>query len=218
MDDLIAKREAELNDPDHHASTTFQDHTGCGTLRGPKHSNAMSIFSLTDPFTLEQLKEAYRRLALTCHPDKAGGDAKKFSQIGKSFKLLRPLVQKEQQTLDEMLMERDSALQVPQTDIKDFGKAFENRHVNEHLSGHDEWFKQEVVAEARAPEKIKFKDFDREFERCNKAKAMAIVRHTVSYLPSSHMACTDLTEKDGQEFSGNGYSDLKSAYGRSILN
>ncbi len=46
--------------------------------------NPLQIFNLPENFTLEQLKIAYRKLALKHHPDR-GGDPNKFKIISKSY-------------------------------------------------------------------------------------------------------------------------------------
>lgn len=49
--------------------------------------NAMSLFGLTQNYTLDELKNAYRKLAIRTHPDK-GGNPKDFERVTKSYFLL----------------------------------------------------------------------------------------------------------------------------------
>jgi hypothetical protein len=77
------------------------------------------------------------------------------------------------------------------------------------------WFKSEIPEKMRAPEKVKFKQFNEMFDKCNAKKSGAIVKHVIDYMPSSNIACSSIYGDD-DNFNGDGYSDLAS-YGQSIL-
>jgi hypothetical protein len=86
------------------------------------------------------------------------------------------------------------------------------------VNGHDDWFKGAIPKRMQMPEKVKPKHFNKVFEKYNAEKASTIVKHTVDYLPSSNMAYSAIFDDSEDCFNGDGYSDLKLAYGQSILN
>lgn len=51
-----------------------------------------TYFGLTEPFTLEELKTAYRRLAHRLHPDK-GGSKEAFQTLQRHYRAAKPLCQ-----------------------------------------------------------------------------------------------------------------------------
>lgn len=56
-------------------------------LRNDKRGEALKVFGLSDPVTDKEIKQRYRKLANTHHPDK-GGDNKIIQQINKAYALL----------------------------------------------------------------------------------------------------------------------------------
>jgi hypothetical protein len=217
MDALIKKREAELDDKKTPLSSKFQTHRGCGTIKDAKYDAAIRMYGLSGTFSATQLKNAYKRMALIYHPDKPGGTKESFNKLKSGYKRLRPHASRTTMTLNEMLKERDAAIHIEKVETKDFNRTFERTHTSAHArSGHDVWFKSEIPEKMRAPEKVKFKQFNEMFDKCNAKKSGAIVKHVIDYMPSSNIACSSIYGDD-DNFNGDGYSDLKLAYGQSIL-
>lgn len=51
-----------------------------------KHNiDALKVFQLTDKYTLEELKQAYKKLAIKMHPDRPGGNTEQFQLITKCY-------------------------------------------------------------------------------------------------------------------------------------
>jgi hypothetical protein len=219
MEALIKKRAAELDDRSTPLSSKFQTHRGCGTIKDAKYDAAMRLYGLVGSFSAAQLKHAYKRLALIYHPDKPGGTKETFNKLKSGYKCLRPHATRTTMTLNEMLKERDEAVHIEKVETKDFNRTFESRHTSAHAgTGHDKWFRSEIPTTMRAPEKVKFKQFNEMFDRCNAKKTGTIVKHVIDYMPSSNMACSSIYgDNDTTTFDGEGYSDLKLAYGQSIL-
>jgi hypothetical protein len=218
MEELIRERERALADPAA-PSTRFSEHAGCGTVRTEAFEEARHAFGLPESFTKEQVHDVYLRRLLVCHPDRPPGTRAKFNQLKASYKLLRAAVTRPVVSVAQMLHERDAGLAIPKVNVRNFNAEFESVHTGENAAvGHDEWFTRDVPAEARAPETVRFKDFHKRFEQANRAKASAIVRHVVRDVPSSNMQCAELGGDTCSVFHGAGYSDLKQAYGESILN
>lgn len=217
MDALIRKREAELDNKKTPLSSKFQTHRGCGTIKDAKYDAAIRMYGLSGSFSAAQLKNAYKRLVLVCHPDKPGGTKETFNKLKAGYKCLRPHASRTTMTLNEMLKERDEAIHIEKVETKDFNRTFERTHTSAHArSGHDAWFRSEIPETMRAPEKVKFKQFNEMFDKCNAKKSGTIVKHVINYMPSSNMACSSIHE-DSENYNGDGYSDLKLAYGQSIL-
>lgn len=65
--------------------------------------DSLRIFGLGPNYTLEELKHAYKRLAIETHPDRPGGSTERFQTVTKCYmSLLEKLKGSHEQTFDEL--------------------------------------------------------------------------------------------------------------------
>lgn len=65
--------------------------------------DALRIFGLGPNYTLEELKHAYKRLAIETHPDRPGGNTERFQTVTKCYmSLLEKLKGTQERTFDEL--------------------------------------------------------------------------------------------------------------------
>ncbi len=124
--------------------------------------NPYVLLGIPQNYTMEQLKNAYRKKALIAHPDK-GGNAKLFDDITKAyFSLLEKLKQREddKQYIDLKNNSKDY-MEKQQTDNKQnvsiskekfnltaFNKIFEDNRISDPSDvGYQEWLKNDNVRE-----------------------------------------------------------------------
>jgi DnaJ-class molecular chaperone len=178
-------------------------------------SNAMHNLGLANEFTHDELTRVYRKAALAYHPDKPGGDARKFKIVQKSYEALRPRTQRKRVTLEEARRER--------LGLDDFGgpagggkgdvnAAFASVHGNGlETHGHGEWLSGPVDEKERAPERVAMKDLHGTFERIRSQAAGTVSMHVISEMPA-HSTIAHAVYDDSNTFRGDWYSDLREAY------
>jgi hypothetical protein len=220
MDEILRQRQSDYVDETRQASVVFKNDPS-SLVRSAAVVDAIAFLGLQDPFTKGDLQIAYRRLGLICHPDKPGGSRAAFNELKRAYKAASPFCQRVQLDAKAFVRDRDDGVRIPRNEIKDFNRTFEESGACDHgrRSGHEEWLRQSVPDEARAPENVAFKDFHRVFDVCNKAKVGTIVCCDVGYTSlndSMHMA--SIHGETGTVFEGAGYSDLQMAYGKGLLN
>jgi len=93
-----------------------------------KHNiDALKMFQLNGNYTLDELKQAYKKLAMKTHPDKVGGNAEQFQLVTKCY-----------MSLLEKYKNRESDKQF--NDLKKGSQNYledqqQSRQVNKHMTG-----------------------------------------------------------------------------------
>jgi len=119
--------------------------------------DALRLFQLPKNYTLEQLKQAYKKLAIKTHPDKPQGSKQKFQLVTKSYFLLVEKYKKKQQDKQFMDLRNESQKYIKKqrqntgTNIhmdkekfnpKLFNKLYEeNRLDNPNDKGYEDWLR-----------------------------------------------------------------------------
>jgi DnaJ-class molecular chaperone len=180
-------------------------------------SNAIHNLGLADEFTHDELTRAYRKAALAYHPDKPGGDARKFKIVQKSYEALRPRAQRKRMTLEEARRERlgldDFGGPVGGGEGKgDINAVFTSVHGNGlETHGHGDWLSGPVDEKERAPERVAMKDLHGTFERIRSQAAGTVSTHVIGEMPA-HSTIAHAVYDDSKTFRGDWYSDLREAY------
>jgi curved DNA-binding protein CbpA len=121
--------------------------------------NPYKLLGVNQNYTLDQLKTAYRKKAIVCHPDK-GGSAKLFDEVTKAyFSLLEKLKMKEQdkqymdlkngsrEYLDKQQSENRQNIGLKAEkgfNLNAFNKIFEENRINDPTdTGYDDWLKKD---------------------------------------------------------------------------
>lgn len=117
-----------------------------------KHLDALKLFNLTATYTLDELKAAYRKLAIKTHPDKVGGDADKFEIVTKYYMLLLEKHKNRESDKSFTDLKNDSKsfqtnaqpaaiIDKDKFDIKMFNKIYEeNKLWDSSDDGYGKWF------------------------------------------------------------------------------
>ena len=122
-------------------------------------TEAKRLFQLNAKFTIEELKNAYKKLALKTHPDRPSGSNAKFQFVTKCYFLLIEQLKKEEENKSFIDLKKASKNYIkkqnnkPSTptskqnfNLKLFNKIFEeNKIYDENDEGYDEWLKMMVI-------------------------------------------------------------------------
>lgn len=122
----------------------------------------LKLFGLTKNYTIDELKTAYKKMALKTHPDKCNGNDEKFKLVSKCYcKLLEDYKNREEYRPIEDMRQKAKEYMGKQTDtptnpileefagdkkfnVKKFNEVFEkNKIYDPNDEGYAEWYKAE---------------------------------------------------------------------------
>jgi curved DNA-binding protein CbpA len=201
-------------------------------------TEAKRLFQLNSKFTIEELKNAYKKLALKTHPDRPSGSNAKFQFVTKCYFLLIEQLKKEEENKSFIDLKKASKTYIkkqnnkPSTptskqnfNLKLFNKIFEeNKIYDENDEGYDEWLTNN--GDNKQPElfsdKFNLDVFNNTF---NNHKSSNPHNQLIEYKePEALVSCDKLTfttldggkkgsfNKWKEQKNDLEYSDLKSAY------
>jgi curved DNA-binding protein CbpA len=184
-----------------------------------KHCNIMvdpySILGVSKKFTLQELRDKYKALAIQVHPDK-GGTKELFLLVTKCYKALlqeheRRASQKEFHELKTAFTKTQSQPRAPSSntdkfDLDKFNKVFsDNRLSNAYDNGYKEWMSDEPVKDIPKT-KISMDKFNQEFEKSSRIdktnKYIVKYREPEPLVASKKIGFTELGEEHVDDFSG----------------
>lgn len=192
------------------------------------------VLNVPKDFTVDQLKHAYKKLAMKVHPDK-GGSEYMFNLVTACFKHL--MKEYKRRTSDKQHNELKQAFQnlsvspapvFERFDIKKFNKLFEDNKLGDVTdAGYGDWYTKDKLEDAP-----KFKGGSREAFNNHFEKHVASApqsKHIVKYEEpeaywKSKLPCTELGVSSISDFSGDNtslrklnYTDLKLAHSTSRI-
>jgi len=121
--------------------------------------DALRLFQLPPNYNIEQLKQAYKKLALRTHPDRPSGSKQKFQVVTKCYFLLVEKYKKKQQ--DKQFLDLRSAsqkyfdtqknnskqnvqLSKDKFDVRVFNKLYEEHRLDDpNDAGYEKWLRSE---------------------------------------------------------------------------
>lgn len=182
------------------------------------------ILDLPKNFTLNQLKENYKRIALKVHPDK-GGTEQLFQLVTKAYKVLVEEYNRRvaERDFNELKHEFQQSLQLQPTapvygdreeprgnsrfDINKFNKIFnDNRMERVTDKGYTDWMSKAEVPEQRPLKSFNEKSFHKHFERQTALdktnKYIVKYKEPEPLLVSKKIGYTELGQEDIDDFSG----------------
>jgi len=190
--------------------------------------NPYEILNVPKNFTLEQLKESYKRIALKVHPDKGGSEhlfllvTKCFKkllqefhkrQADRQFHELKAAFQKDTQHLQPSAYAAQQDQQRPSTkfDVNRFNKVFdENRVENAHDKGYGSWVTEEAPEAPKPKQRFKIDTFNKAFDEQaridNGNKYIIKYKEPEALITSKKIAFTELGQDDIDDFSGDNMS------------
>lgn len=198
------------------------------------------LFQLNKNFTLDQLKNMYKKLALVTHPDRPNGSEQKFQLVTKAYMSLLEkykISQADKQYLDLRNESQDyienqhhsfQNVNIPKEsdfDIDLFNKIYTENKLNDiNDSGYDNWIKEnhfdteDITPSEVFSNKFNLDVFNQTFQ--NKKSSKDIIKYEEPQsLVSSSINCTELGQSDISDFGKNinsynelGYTDYKQAY------
>tara|TARA_B100000700_G_scaffold158343_1_gene175570 strand:- start:1371 stop:2609 length:1239 start_codon:yes stop_codon:yes gene_type:complete len=205
--------------------------------------NPLKVFQLEENYTLEELKKAYRKLALKYHPDRPDGNELKFKIVTKIYLALFEDYKKklpEKQYLDLRNSSRQFISQQNNNqkqnvhmdserfNLKLFNKIYdENKLYSDNDNGYGKWLQDDN--NIKTPPKPFSKSFNLNVfntsfndERANYAKGREIVEYKEPEAQGTSMNYGNIGEGKIKDFSSNHnsethYSDLKKAYTDTFL-
>ena len=132
--------------------------------------NPYHILGVSKSYTLEELKEKYKTLAMKVHPDK-GGTEELFLLVTKCYKYLvqefhKKVSQKEYHDLKKEFKKSDAANEdyagsKPKFDLNKFNKVFTDTKLeNAYDKGYSDWMSDEKVKEISKEERKVKKSFN----------------------------------------------------------
>lgn len=177
-----------------------------------------SVLGVSKKFTLQELKDKYKTLAIQVHPDK-GGTQELFLLVTRCYKALvaeheKRTSQKEFHELKAAFKKSDaqpsSAPRVSKEkfDVERFNQVFsENRLVNAFDNGYKDWMSDEPVKDAPKPKSgFTIDKFNKDFEKTTKLdrsnKYIIKYKEPEPMVASRKMGFTELAQDDVDDFSG----------------
>jgi curved DNA-binding protein CbpA len=183
-------------------------------------SDPYKLFGLSKEFTLDDLKKAYKKLALQVHPDKLGGNETLFLYVTKCFKTLhkehnRRTGDKQyhelKATFQKQMEQKQSTEAASATskrfNLEKFNKIFsENKLQDVTDVGYEEWMKHNDVQEAKELKQFTKEGFNRHFEKytANDKNNKFIMRYKEPepLETSKKITFTELGKDNMDDFSG----------------
>lgn len=191
------------------------------------------ILGLSKKFTLQELKDTYKALAMKVHPDK-GGTEELFLLVTKCYKQLAEEYKKRtsQKEFHELKADFKKAQAKPSRptsgtskfDLDRFNQVFsENKLENAYDKGYQSWMSDEQVQDIPKPKNsFKLDRFNKEFEKNNIDKTNKYIikyKEPEPLMASKKIGFTELGEEDVDDFSGDNtnkrnlnYMDYKVAH------
>lgn len=198
--------------------------------------NPYDVLNVPKDFTLEQLKDSYKRIALKVHPDK-GGSEQLFLLVTKCFKKLLQEYHKRQadRQYHELKANFQKATEKEQTrprgtrdtkfDLERFNQVFSENRLNDAMDkGYGDWVAKEEDHQPKIHKnKFKIESFNRTFEeqaRIDKSnKYIVKYKEPEALITTKKIAFTELGQDDVDDFSGDNmtkkhlnYMDYKVAH------
>lgn len=198
--------------------------------------DAVKLFGLNKKYTFDELKTAYKRVALRTHPDK-GGSAEKFQLVTKCyFKLLEDLKRQESdkqygelrqgasdyiKQQDEMSKQMKGTLSKDSFNLGKFNQVFEkNKLYDPNDEGYEDWFRNGADSAVEQPkifsDKFNIDVFNNTFsDTASKSKVSTdiVERNEPTAMVSCSVGFTELGGANSGDFGeANRYCDLKAAY------
>jgi curved DNA-binding protein CbpA len=191
------------------------------------------ILEVRKNFTLDELKENYKKIALRVHPDK-GGNEYMFNLVTSCFKELmreykRRISDVQHDELKTAFTKYSSQTAQQQKgpdrfNLEKFNKLFEENKMPDVADiGYDDWYKKEDKSKDPAFKGGSQEAFNRHFDKYVKASGES--KHIVKYkepealFSGKKIHCMDLGVQDVDDFSGDNtslkklnFSDLKLAH------
>lgn len=201
------------------------------------------LFGLNKNYTLEELKNSYKKLVIATHPDRPKGSEKKFKIVAEGYKKLLENYKKRQ--IDKQFMElRDQSkeyiekqkgeINIDMTnkddfDINIFNKVFKNNRLDDiNDSGYEDWIKSNSYSTEEITKTIKgdfnINNFNSSFKTSKKSNEIIKYEEPQALdLSTSKLSCSILGEDNINSFSKQemknkdlNYSDYREAY--TVLN
>lgn len=195
------------------------------------------ILDLPKKFTLQELKDKYKTLAIKVHPDK-GGTEELFLLVTKCYKMLleeykKKTSQKEYHELKADFQKNQAKPKAPTNvpsreggkfDLDRFNQVFsDNKLENAYDKGYKDWMTDEQVKDIPKPKgSFKLDSFNDRFEKNNVDKTNKYIikyREPEPLMASKKIGFTELGEEDVDDFSGDNtnkrnlnYMDYKVAH------
>lgn len=199
--------------------------------------NPYELLEVPKDFSLDQLKQSYKRIAMKVHPDK-GGNEYMFNLVTVCFKALmkeykRRISDKQHNELKQAFQKLSvsqpkQAFMNERFDINKFNKIFnENKLDDVTDSGYDEWYKNEKTKEPPKFRGGSREAFNQHFEK--HSVKVAPSKHVIKYEEpeaywKSKLPCTELGVSSVSDFSGDNtslkrlnFTDLKLAHSTSRI-
>jgi curved DNA-binding protein CbpA len=171
--------------------------------------NPYKVLDLSKNFTLDQLKQNYKKLALIFHPDRPRGSHNHFQVITHCYNILLEelkLRQEDKQYVELKNNSEDFIAQQKKNNIRNvnlsnsrfnietFNKLYSDNKIDTPYDmGYDEWFKSDRIEE----------------DSNNNNK---VVEYNVPDTAYKQDNCVELGIDKFKDFSGENYCDLKKAY------
>lgn len=199
--------------------------------------NSLKLFGLNENYTLGQLKNSYKKLAIKTHPDRPDGSNEKFQLVTKCYmSLLEKYKLRESDKTYHNLREeskkyiqeqkgKNTVIDKENFNLKLFNKLYEeNKLWDPNDNGYDDWLKDEKKDVEETPlfgKKFNLNIFNSTFENNKNKNNNEIIEYKdPQSMISTNIGFTDIDNSNEiKDFTkpvdghGNiGYTDLKTAY------
>lgn len=188
------------------------------------------VLGVSKNFTADELKSAYKKLALAMHPDKQGGNEYMFKLITQCYKTLVKEYNKKISDKHFYQLKQEAKKQVPQHvdpkksfNLDKFNSVFEQNKISDASDvGYNEWLKAgDDPNQPKYKGKFTLNSFNKQFETQNKVQT----NHIIKYVEPEPMSITkkiqytELGMDNTDDFSGENlskktlnYMDVKLAH------
>lgn len=189
-------------------------------------ADALEVFSLSPSFSIDELRKAYRLIALRVHPDR-GGSEELFNTVNECFNVLSlehnsrsggALHDQLKRNFDADITTYDASNRRDVNfSLEQFNQVFEQTKVEDEIQnkGYDRWFRDaEDAMQPSLNPKCGRDAFNSAFEKSvpeSKEERSIIVR-PVDLFESSSLMLTELGGNEIDDFSVSGAFDCRAAY------
>lgn len=201
--------------------------------------DSLKLFGLDKNYSLEQLKQAYKKMAIKTHPDRPGGSNQKFQLVTKCYMALleKHKIQQADKTymnlrdgsqkyMEDQKNKKNIKFDKENFDLKLFNKIYEQNKLWEpNDDGYNDWLKGEEEQEDTPlfSKKFNLNVFNSTFENHKKKHSQEIMEYKdPQALISTNIGFTDVDDTQqindftkSADLKGAGgieYTDLKTAY------